>query len=105
MSFSVEMHEGCRDELRAGRRIAAEQRYSQVQVPIILTRHNLVLAFPLHRVEVHAFGVDLDARTSPEVLAPQRVTMASRTASDTSTHAGGSPTVRVASTRMLHPAI
>ena len=43
----------------------------------------------------------LDARTSPEVLTPKGVTMASRTATNALIHAGGSPTVRVASTRML----
>jgi len=43
----------------------------------------------------------LDARTSLEVLTPKGVTMASRTATNASIHAGGLPTVRVASTRML----
>src|SRR4051812_5108530 len=45
----VRMHDGSRDELRAGRRIATQQRQSKVQVSIILTQHNLVVAFPLHR--------------------------------------------------------
>jgi len=43
----------------------------------------------------------MDARTSPEVLTPKGVTMASRTATNALIHAGGSPTASVASTRML----
>ena len=69
---------------------------------IILTQHNLVVAFPLHREEVHPF-MAVPGRPDPsEVLMPKGVTMASRKATNAFIHAGGSPTVRVASTRMLY---
>lgn len=42
-----------------------------------------------------------DALTVPEVLMPKGVTMASRIAINAFYHAGGLPTVRVASTRMV----
>ena len=69
---------------------------------IILTQHNLVVAFPLHREEVHAFvvgpgrsdlagGFDAKGRHHGVAHRDQRLI-----------HAGGSPTVRVASTRMLY---
>src|SRR5215813_6664249 len=49
----VDMHNGCRDEQRACWRMASEQRQSEVEVSVIRTEHNFVLALPVHREEVH----------------------------------------------------
>ena len=67
---------------------------------IILTQNNLIVAFPLHREEVHAFAVgpgrsDLAAGFDAKGRHHNAATSAV-------IHAGGSPTVRVASTRMLY---
>ena len=70
------MHFGsarCRDELRAGWRVATS---SEIGSPGVDHPHRAQsrLAFPLHREEVHAFLVGPGARTSPEVLTPKGVT-------------------------------
>ena len=59
---------------------------------IILTQHNLVVAFHCTGKKYTRSLSGLDARTSPEVLTPKGVTMASRTATNALIHAGGSPT-------------
>jgi hypothetical protein len=56
----------------------------------------------LHREKVHAFVVGPGRSDLAGGLTPKGITIVSRTVTNTLIHAGGSPTVWVASTRMLY---